>query len=118
MTPSDLSRIEGLLEKATPGDWQDNAYTNGSGAFVEADEEGVILDTYGPLRESNAALIAALRNAAPELLALARRAMELTDALNYLHKNSPMSTSDFEPHAILMLAKQLGWSPTTKGEHG
>lgn len=52
------------------------------------------------------------------LIALARRALELESALNYLHKESPMSTSDFEPHAILMLAKQLGWTPTAKGEHG
>jgi hypothetical protein len=61
--------------------------------------------------------IARLENALPQLLALARSASEakarlerLESALEFLHKNAACSTSDYEPAALLLLAKQFGWT--------
>lgn len=49
----------------------------------------------------------------------ASRLVELESALDYLHRECPMSTSDYEPGALLLLAKQLGWtSPTQKPNDG
>lgn len=61
MTAPDLDALQALLDKATPGPWDD------CGAWVTPSHR-----KFTESRDENAALIVALRNAAPALLAYVR----------------------------------------------
>ena len=73
----DLDELERLHEAATPGPWASE------GACIVAGPVGarmlILYDEGGPSRDDSA-LIAAVRNALPELLRLARRARRLEEA--------------------------------------
>lgn len=107
----DLDELERLHEAATPGDWQGNEVTAGKhkGSFVEADSEGVILDCYGPRGGANADLIAAMRNALPQLIALARSASEAKARLDLL-ESAVRYRSGEEPQEYLRVALVDGWT--------
>ena len=76
MTAAEIARLEALLEKATPGEW--TADDEGEGVFVLTDRIGELIqyDSYS-FSESDAALIAAMKNALPALLKAARIGVEV-----------------------------------------
>lgn len=92
----DLDELERLLAEATPGEWRwwtSNSFRRLSSDATGRDGDvlrGVVYRDGQPgveVSDSDAALIVALRNAAPALLAMARRAQgveELREALRYL----------------------------------
>lgn len=82
--PLDLDGLEALLAKATPGPW---AIDNDEGVpFLTsaASRKHATLARYGVNNENNDAdfaLIATLRNAAPQLLAIARKHKALVERI-------------------------------------
>lgn len=90
LTPADLDALEALEAKATAAPWSVHSSDVWSG-----DGETPLQPLYRAIRESgsraprlseyqeddNSAFIAALRNAAPALIAAARRAEQLREAL-------------------------------------
>lgn len=126
LTRERLLELEGLERAATHGPLDierrddDCGYMNyivhgGKGDFAWCRDE---LDSKA---RHNADLIAALVNSAPELLAAARRALELESALAFLrsykadnYKGHPPET----PEHYVTLAKALGWAPTSRSENG
>lgn len=90
-----LDALEALLAKATPGEWEfqtcpfDNYSYTLSAPAAKGNYSHVIADIC--LRDpakANAALIVALRNAAPDLIAKARRVEELEAALGEICRDS------------------------------
>lgn len=76
MTPADLDKLQALHEAATPGPWRTTTnlpYETGDKvADLGALDIASYVDTPNSPNEQNAALIVAMRNALPELLAMAR----------------------------------------------
>ncbi len=86
MTPTDLDTLEALLNAATPGAWVDVGHTDLWPGIVMAVEEHqsmsqVCRDPECDDRPADRACIAALHNAAPDLIRAAREAIRLADAL-------------------------------------
>lgn len=91
-TPTSLDALEALLAKATPGEWKAAPFSSAVGCPITAQPDpkrntvvlagvhGAFRDDYAAEVQANAALIVALRNAAPDLIAKARRAEELEAA--------------------------------------
>lgn len=78
MSVLDLDALEALEQAATPGEWQ--SYGDGlHEVFTTADhgDEDPPSVTYGSDRVSDSAFIAAIRNAAPDLITAARERDEL-----------------------------------------
>lgn len=90
---TDLDQLEALLAKATPGEWDVAPYYTGTGpdevcrGMLVVDDDwpiGIISENDPPLGDTlsdDLDLIAALRNAAPDLIAKARRVEALEAAL-------------------------------------
>lgn len=88
-----LDALEALLAKATPGEWKAAPFSSAVGCPITAQPDpkrntvvlagvhGAFRDDYAAEVQANAALIVALRNAAPDLIAKARRVEELEAAL-------------------------------------
>jgi hypothetical protein len=130
----DLEALSKLEAEASPGPWragrpdtvsygvENVAYKNVYGTETEKHPrtgDDIPLEVARAEGENciqDALLIAAARNTLPALLEKAKRLDELESALHFLQRASPISTSDYEPAALLLLAKQLGWSP--KGGQG
>lgn len=78
LTPAELDELAALEAKATPGEWKLLAQPLSSDYLTSVYVEGACVATTSGARErADAALIAALRNAAPALLSMARRLGEL-----------------------------------------
>jgi len=93
LTPEEIARLKSLMEKATPGKWVDHGGSIGveiegqTTQMVGFDVDGPLcfvpvptLELHGPVAEAgdnDRPFIAALRNAAPSLLAAAERCGEL-----------------------------------------
>ena len=92
----DLDELERLCREATPGPWAADAWND-----HEADVHGFSISAGGCLlplsngtgeldeAEANASLIAALRNAAPKLIAMARRYQWLRNEAWYTSRAAP-----------------------------
>jgi hypothetical protein len=80
----DLDELERLLSEATPGDWHQGPYYRAdihAQGYGESGSLAVCGSSMIPQNVSNAALIVALHNHAPALIAQAREAARLRDAL-------------------------------------
>lgn len=101
-----LDELEALLEKATPGEWTivSLSMEDGSLSVGRADDRflvasfhngasinDVLLSRFPEAQHANADLSCALRNAAPVLLAAARREKRLREALMKLHESKAMN---------------------------
>lgn len=78
-TTPDLARLEALERAATPGEWYDGGQLGPMGIYADTPENRRKPGWSLKLTEQNRALIAALRNAAPWLLAQAREAERLRE---------------------------------------
>jgi hypothetical protein len=123
--PLDLGAIEelsALLEAATPAPWEvwsSNSHlrlTNPGGpdggvcsAMVASDGVPVLA-----VRRSNIELMAALRNAAPQLLAAARDCLELHQQLAVIYASKRCGSDVMTPLGIELWARELGWTPGAK----
>lgn len=115
MTAEELARIEGLLEKATPGPWEVRQDTDTS--YLYSDGEDVVVGELDTALDNQA--VALLVNSAPALIALARRALELESALEWLRVTRAHLDVEYVflgPDEVVPFAKQRGWTPTAKGE--
>jgi hypothetical protein len=120
LTPAVVEGLEALEKAATPGEWQDNGFVAGKfkgDAFVEMND-GVGADLYGPLKHQNAKLIAAARNALPQLLALAKEHLSLLDAMRWREVNGYRVelSEDRSVATYLAATRALGW-PGLKDPH-
>jgi len=129
MTELDLDALELLHQQATPGPWLQATHVDEPRAICAArsmrssllglDRDGMaILDD-----EADAALIVALRNAAPALLEKARRLDELESALGFLDHSGwahgrAGKWSGMQAQHLLAAARELGWTPTSRSENG
>jgi hypothetical protein len=143
LTLAEIERLEKLGREATAGEWQtcDKPEPSWSDhgrrqvALTGVTQQYLVWipsERVGELKgcsETNAQLIAALRNAAPALLQAARRLRELESALSFLHDNSGhVETVDDEcvstrsdgatAEHVLQLARDLGWQSPATGEKG
>lgn len=92
-TTASLDALEALLAKATPGEWKAAAFSSAVGCPITAQPDpkrntvvlagvhGAFRDDYAAEVQANAALIVALHNTAPALIAKARRVEALEAAL-------------------------------------
>lgn len=84
LSPASLSHLESLLAKATLGPWSHGHYD----VAVQGPDWPVFETVSGPIAQQDAdiALTIALRNAAPALIAAARRVQELEAAIVAAHR--------------------------------
>lgn len=98
----DLDHLEGLLSEATPGPWWGYRYPDGTPVIASTREGGMdegpgLFEGFEDGTMADAALIVALVNAAPELIAKAKEADVLAGqvaAMRELHRPVDIGPAD------------------------
>lgn len=131
MTPPTLAEVAELIElerKATPGPWQADSVWLEEGGCCGRGPECVSEDNDGAEEdqaECDGAPIAALRNAAPALLAAAKRLAELpalSEALEYIEAKGQCMlfvdemSRNLSEGSIIEIATELGWTPPSEAK--
>lgn len=117
----EIERLEALEKAATPGPWVRGNDAPKDPQWIESEEhpsiaqvftgsKGVVVNAWNDKHHDNAALIAALRNAAPALLAMARQWKERGDALIRMNSalvraNTDRNDADIENGRLLAALK-------------
>ena len=105
ITPVALEALAELESKATPGPWRARAHRDASMPYPHLNLiVGIPENSPGWKHHEDAALTAALRNAAPALLAAARRLTELESAMEFLNGDGWHMPSD-----VIRAARERGW---------
>lgn len=121
MTPADLDRLQQLYEAATPGPWKFRTYEYETGER-ESHLEAALYS------EDNEALIHAMRNALPELLAMAGKFLARENRMaakrdvwrdNHEQKHRQLVTAVAERDALAARVRELeAGAPSAKLQSG
>lgn len=127
MSDLDLAELERLEADATPGPWRAGYVERehvfcAVGASMAHERVLLRLNTHFPRNNTDSELIAALRNAAPQLIADAKRLRDIVEALEFLDVYCRVDLVGQARHLpcapanVIALARELGWSPAKEGK--
>jgi hypothetical protein len=104
-TPLDLGALEELEKAATPGPWAHHSRGDEQMVYEKGHRVAAVQSWQDP--QADAALIAALRNAAPQLLAAARELLELRQQLATIHASGRCGADVMTPERIAAWAREV-----------